>query len=62
MAECCDDKSCALDTLRERQAATLKSVLAINAVMFLVVLAAGVYDSSTALLSDSLDNFGDALT
>ena len=62
MADCCNDKSCALDALRERQAATLKAVLAINAVMFLVVLAAGIYASSTALLSDSLDNLGDALT
>ena len=37
-------------------------MLAINAVMFAVVLAAGLYASSTALLADSLDNLGDALT
>jgi Co/Zn/Cd efflux system component len=30
--------------------------------MFVVVLAAGLYASSTALLADSLDNLGDALT
>ena len=62
MADCCDDKSCALEQLRERQAGTLKIVLMINAVMFVVVLAAGLYASSTALLADSLDNLGDALT
>lgn len=34
----------------------------INAVMFVVELAAGLFAGSTALLSDSLDNLGDALT
>ncbi|HYL88859.1 MAG TPA: cation transporter [Burkholderiales bacterium] len=36
--------------------------MAINAVMFVVELAAGLMAGSTALLSDSLDNLGDALT
>lgn len=62
MADCCEDKSCALEQLRERQNGTLKIVLWINAVMFLVVLAAGLQASSSALLADSLDNLGDALT
>jgi len=62
MADCCEEKSCAIDELRTRQGGTLKVVLGINAVMFVVVLAAGFYASSTALLADSLDNFGDALT
>src|SRR5437899_11229629 len=62
MAECCEDKSCAVDALRERQSSTLKTVLGINAVMFAVELAAGLLAGSTALLSDSLDNLGDALT
>jgi Co/Zn/Cd efflux system component len=62
MNNCCDDKGCAIEALRERQSATLKIVLAINAVMFVVVLAAGLLASSTALLADSLDNLGDALT
>ncbi|MFZ2039277.1 MAG: cation transporter [Desulfobacterales bacterium] len=61
MRECCD-KSSELEILRKRQSGTLKIVLAINAVMFLVVVAAGLYASSTALLSDSLDNLGDAFT
>src|SRR3990172_4489495 len=62
MADCCEDKVCALDAFRERQSSTLKQVLAINAVMFVVELTAGVVSGSTALLSDSLDNLGDALT
>lgn len=62
MADCCEDKGCALDALMERQSGTLKIVLAINVVMFFVELTAGLMASSTALLSDSLDNLGDALT
>lgn len=38
MADCCQDKSCALERLRGRQSSTLKTVLWINAVMFVVVL------------------------
>ncbi|HET7197274.1 MAG TPA: cation transporter [Burkholderiales bacterium] len=62
MSDCCDDKACALEALRGRQSATLKAVLAINAVMFVVELAAGLLAGSTALMSDALDNLGDALT
>lgn len=60
--DCCNDKACAVEALRERQSTTLRIVLAINAVMFLVVFTAGLLAGSTALLSDSLDNLGDALT
>ena len=62
MADCCEDKACAVDAMRERQSSTLKTVLGINAVMFAVELTAGLVAGSTALLSDSLDNLGDALT
>jgi len=62
VADCCEDKSCALEALRGRQSATLKIVLAINAVMFVVELASGLGARSTALMSDALDNLGDALT
>jgi Co/Zn/Cd efflux system component len=62
MSSCCDDKSCALDALQKTQASTLRTVLWINAVMFAVVLGAALYAHSTALLSDALDNLGDALT
>jgi Co/Zn/Cd efflux system component len=58
---CCDN-DCSIDVLRERQQGTLRIVLAVNAVMFLVILVAALYGSSTALLADSLDNLGDALT
>jgi len=37
-------------------------VLAINAVMFVVIAAAAIRGDSSALLADSLDNLGDALT
>jgi len=37
-------------------------VLGVNAVMFLAIAAAALYGKSTALLADSLDNLGDALT
>lgn len=61
MSGCCDNNP-ALDALHDRQRGTLKIVLGINAVMFLVVALASIYGSSTALLADSLDNLGDALT
>lgn len=48
--------------VRKRQTSTLVGVLTINAVMFLVVVAAALYSMSSALLSDGLDNLGDALT
>lgn len=62
MADCCEDKACAIEALKKRQSGTLKIVLAINAVMFVVVFAAGLLAASTALMSDSLDNLGDAMT
>jgi Co/Zn/Cd efflux system component len=62
MSDCCSDKECAIEALKARQSATLKIVLAINAVMFVVELGSGLVARSTALLSDSLDNLGDALT
>jgi Co/Zn/Cd efflux system component len=61
MSGCCDH-DCSLDQLRERQRGTLRVVLGINAVMFVVIAAAGLYGRSTALLADSLDNLGDAFT
>lgn len=61
MADCCNDKACEIEALRNRQSSTLKIVLAINAVMFLVELAAGLISGSVSLLADSLDMLGDAL-
>ena len=62
MTDCCENKACAIEALGKRQGTTLRTVLAINVVMFAVELAAGVISGSAALLSDALDNLGDALT
>ncbi len=61
MGNCCDGSD-VVEALRERQRGTLRTVLAINAAMFVVILGAGLYAGSTALLADGLDNLGDALT
>jgi len=61
MSSCCEN-NCAIDKLREKQRGTLIAVLGINAIMFIVIAVAAFYGKSTALLSDSLDNLGDALT
>lgn len=61
MGNCCE-KDDAIQALRVKQSATLKIVLVINASMFAVGIGAGIYAGSSALLSDSLDNLGDALT
>ncbi len=61
MSDCCNN-DCATEALQERQRGTLHIVLGINAVMFLVIVVAALYANSTALLADSLDNLGDALT
>lgn len=61
MGDCCEN-NCEVDALHEGQRGTLRIVLAINAGMFLLILVAALYGKSTALLADSLDNLGDALT
>lgn len=57
----CED-GCTLEAMRERQRGTLIKVLWINAIMFVVIVLAALHGRSTALLSDSVDNLGDALT
>lgn len=61
MDACCTDKACALEQLRECQTATLRVVLLLNAVMFVVEFVFGLLAGSMALLADSLDMLGDAL-
>ena len=61
MSGCCDN-DCSLEQLYERQHGTLKIILAINGLIFLVIVAAAFHAKSSALLADSLDNLGDALT
>ena len=61
MADCCNDKAYEIEALRTRQSSTLKIVLGINAVMFVVELTAGLFANSVSLVADSLDMLGDAL-
>ena len=61
MSGCCN-RECSVEQLYDRQRGTLKIVLFINALMFFVIVAAALYADSSALLADSLDNLGDALT
>jgi Co/Zn/Cd efflux system component len=61
MTDCCNDKACGIEALRNRQSSTLKIALSINAVMFIVELTAGLIGGSVSLLADSLDMLGDAL-
>ena len=58
----CSDSNCTLDAQKVQQRKTLFIVLGINAVMFLVIVVAALFGRSTALMADSLDNLGDALT
>ena len=62
MGGSCCENNCAVEALHAKQKSTLVKVLLINAVMFFVIAGASIYGRSTALLSDSLDNLGDALT
>jgi len=61
MADCCNDKACDIEALRDRQSSVLKIVLGINAVMFVIELTTGLLASSVSLIADSLDMLGDAL-
>ena len=61
MSDCCN---CEVDTraLAVRQRRVLLVVLAINVVTFVMMVAASYLSGSSALLSGTLDNFGDAVT
>ncbi|WP_026842953.1 cation diffusion facilitator family transporter [Citrifermentans bremense] len=61
MANCCEDKSCELASMRQNHGRVLWIVLIVNALMFLVEGFAGVAAHSTSLLADALDMFGDTL-
>jgi Co/Zn/Cd efflux system component len=51
-----------MQVLQAEQRRVLTIVLVINALTFLMVLAASLYSGSSSLLSGGLDNLGDALT
>src|SRR5688500_5063892 len=61
MSDCCN---CEVDTraLATRQRRVLLAVLCINVVTFVMMVAASLLSGSSALLSGTLDNFGDAVT
>ena len=61
MSDCCN---CEVDTraLAARQRRVLLAVLAINVVTFVMMVVASFLSGSSALLSGTLDNFGDAVT
>ena len=61
MANCCENKSCEVDALRDSHSRVLWIVLFINAAMFVFEGGAGLFAHSTALLADALDMLGDAL-
>jgi len=61
MDACCAEKDAALEQLRERQTATLRVVLIVNAAMFGLEFVSGILAGSVALLADSLDMLGDTL-
>lgn len=58
---CCQDR---VDTqaLQQRQRRVLATVLVINAITFVAMVAAAAMSGSSSLLSGALDNLGDALT
>lgn len=60
---CCASKAVGLERLARQaeQRRVLKSVLAINAVMFFAEFSAGAVGGSAALMADSVDMLGDAL-
>jgi cation diffusion facilitator family transporter len=62
VADCCENKSCAIDAMRAKQSKTLKIVLLINIFLFCLTAFYGLYSDSTGLLAESLDDFGDAVT
>ncbi len=62
MADCCENKSCAIEAMKAKQSKTLKIVLFINVFLFFLTATYGLTTNSTGLLAESLDDFGDATT
>lgn len=62
MADCCENKSCAIEAMKANQSKTLKIVLFINVFLFCLTAFYGLSSNSTGLLAESLDDFGDAVT
>ena len=62
MADCCCDEGIDTLALQARQRRVLIAVLVINLATFAMMVAASVLSGSSALLSGTLDNFGDSVT
>ena len=61
MTDCCESKNCEITAMRAQHGRVLWIVLWVNAGMFLIEGAAGLFAHSTSLLADALDMLGDAL-
>ena len=59
-ANCCSDKK--FDGVSERYKRILLVVIALNALMFLVEIAGGIFSQSQALQANALDFLADSLT
>lgn len=62
MSDCCCGTTVDVGNLQGRQKRVLYTVLAVNALTFLMMLVASIQSHSTSLLSGGLDNLGDAVT
>jgi cation diffusion facilitator family transporter len=62
MADCCENKGCAIDAMKIKQSKTLKIVLLINICLFVLTATFGLVANSASLLTESLDDLGDAIT
>ncbi len=62
MADNCCEGNIDTSTMRERQRRVLATVMVINIATFLMMVTGAWFSGSSALLSGTLDNFGDALT
>ena len=62
MSDCCCGNTLDVAALEARQKSVLTWVLVINLATFLMMLAGSYLSGSSALLSGTLDNLGDALT
>jgi cation diffusion facilitator family transporter len=61
MDDCCHAKEDELASLTASHGRTLRTVLAVNIIFFLIEFLAGLLAHSTSLLADSLDMLGDSL-
>ncbi len=61
MSDCCSNETLNAEAVDSGQRRTILIVLAINVLLFMIELGAGLWADSQALIADSADNLGDAL-